>query len=91
MMIKHRESSLPSILLDQNLIDRINDFAYQMNVSQEMLVSLAIKEFIDRYEVNQNLLERINRANEDFPDENEKHTLDQMRNCHRNMIQEEAW
>ncbi|CAN2040882.1 putative Ribbon-helix-helix protein CopG domain-containing protein [Candidatus Magnetomoraceae bacterium gMMP-15] len=88
-MIANSESVLISV--NKNLINQIHNFASKLNVSQDIIVSLAIKEFMDRYEINQDLLHRINKANQNFPDEDEKKVLKYMRNLHYDILHEEQW
>jgi hypothetical protein len=63
-----------SISLQKNLFQQVKHLADAMNISQSQLFVLAMESFIKRRE-NQKLLEAINQAYSDVPDEDEIHRL----------------
>lgn len=60
-----------------------------MKVSRSRLVAIALEEFIRRHQ-NRQLLEKINRAYADFPDEEEQALDRRLRRQHR-QIAETEW
>jgi metal-responsive CopG/Arc/MetJ family transcriptional regulator len=75
-----------AISLQKPLFDELEILARQMSVSRSRLLALALEEFIRRRE-NQNLLENVNRAYEDAPDDAELTRLRKMRRVHRKVVE----
>ncbi len=59
-----------AISLDQNLFEKVNNFAEELHISRSRLFVLAIEDYLKNKE-NQIFLEQINQAYTDFPDEEE--------------------
>ena len=80
-----------AISLQETLFNQAEALAQDLNVSRSRLFSLAIKEFIQRYE-NQKLLEAINAAyDESAPEPEEQQLLEHMRSEQRRLVEEEPW
>jgi metal-responsive CopG/Arc/MetJ family transcriptional regulator len=77
-----------AISIDKPLFEQINNLAHEMNTSRSRIFSLAAKEFIQRHE-NQELLNAVNSAYDDLPDENESTLKSVMRSRHLNMVQDQ--
>jgi metal-responsive CopG/Arc/MetJ family transcriptional regulator len=77
-----------AISLQKPLFDELDTLARQMKVSRSRLLALALEEFIRRRE-NQQLLEKLNQAYEDTPDDAELMRLRKMRHLHRKAVEGE--
>ncbi len=77
-----------AISIDKPLFDQINSLADEMNTSRSRVFSLAAKEFIQRHK-NKELLDAINSAYGDVPDEKESSLKSAMRSRHLNMVQDQ--
>ena len=77
-----------AISIEKPLFEQINNLAHEMNVSRSRVFSLAAKEFIHRH-TNQELLDAINSAYDDVPDENKSTLKSAMRSQHLNMVQDQ--
>ena len=77
-----------AISIEKHLFEQINNLAHEMNVSRSRVFSLAAKEFIHRH-TNQELLDAINSAYDDVPDEKESTLKSAMRSQHLNMVQDQ--
>ena len=90
-MVSKNESRTVSYLISQSLINQVKRFATKENVSQDFIVSMAIKSFMDRYEYDQYLIDCINNANQTDPTYEETKVFEHMQNLHAELIQEEQW
>jgi len=77
-----------AISLQKSLFEQLDTLARELKVSRSHLFTLALEEFIRRYE-NQRLFEKINSAYEDAPDLNEQLRLRQMRRQQRKIVEGE--
>lgn len=77
-----------AISIDKPLFEQINSLANEMNTSRSRVFSLAAKEFIQRHK-NKELLDAINSAYDDVPDEKESMLKSTMRSRHLNMVQDQ--
>jgi metal-responsive CopG/Arc/MetJ family transcriptional regulator len=78
-----------AISLPESLFEQAEAVAYKMKVSRSRLMALALEEFIRRHQ-NRQLLEKINAAYEDAPDEEEQALHCPLRRQHR-QIAENEW
>jgi metal-responsive CopG/Arc/MetJ family transcriptional regulator len=74
-----------AISLQKPLFEELERLARQMRVSRSRLLALALEEFIRRRE-NQQLLEKMNQAYDDAPDDAELMRLRKMRLLHRKVV-----
>jgi metal-responsive CopG/Arc/MetJ family transcriptional regulator len=74
-----------AISIDKRLFDQVEDVAHELNTSRSRVFSLAVTEFIQRLK-NQKLLEAINAAYDDVPDEKEESLKSMMRSQHLKML-----
>lgn len=79
-----------AISLDEELLIKVNRLASDMHMSRSKVFALAVKDFLKIRE-NQSLLEQLNKAYEDFPDEEEKVISKSMRVKHAKIIEQEPW
>ena len=77
-----------AISIDKPLFEQMDDLAHELNTSRSRIFSLAAKEFIQRHK-NLKLLEAINAAYDDFPDEKEASLTSAMRSRHLNMVKDQ--
>jgi predicted DNA-binding protein len=70
------------ISIPEDLARRADALAEELNVTRSQLFSRALSEFIERYE-NVRLLERLNEAYSEGPDEDESELLERAREYHR--------
>jgi len=79
-----------AISLHKNLFDQVSELANEMSVSRSRLFALAVEDFIKKNE-NRKLLEKINAACDDHPDDEEKYVLNAMKKKHKKNIEREEW
>lgn len=79
-----------AISLDQGLFERVNQFAETLHVSRSRLFTMAIEEYLKQKE-NEMLLEQLNAAYDDFPDEKEQGLSQKMRNKQRTLVEKSEW
>ena len=79
-----------AISLEKNLFDQINKLAKEMHVSRSRLFILAAKDYLKKHE-SRNLLDQINTAYEDIPDEKEAKIAKSMKGKQKKNIMIEPW
>lgn len=77
-----------AISLQKTLFEQAESLAQQLNMSRSHLFGLAIETFIKNHQ-NQILLDEINQAYSDQPDQNETILLSKMRKPHRKLVESE--
>jgi metal-responsive CopG/Arc/MetJ family transcriptional regulator len=77
-----------AISLPQDLFERAETLANELQISRSHLFGLALEEFLRRHR-NQRLLEQINTAYAEAPDPSEQALLRRMRRPHRQMVEGE--
>ena len=77
-----------AISLQETLVERIDRLARELNVSRSQLFSRAADEFLQRHE-SQALLDAINRAYDDSPDQEEVIRERGMRDKQRRLVEGE--
>jgi metal-responsive CopG/Arc/MetJ family transcriptional regulator len=77
-----------TISIQQSLFEQAEALARAMHISRSRLFTLAVEDFIHRYE-NQQLLEHINTVYADTPTPDEHALLRRMRRQHRQMVEGE--
>lgn len=77
-----------AISLQGSLLEQVDALARELDVSRSRLFALAAEEFIQRHK-NQELLEAINAAYDDFPDPEEQAALRGMRRQHRRLTEKQ--
>jgi predicted transcriptional regulator len=77
-----------AISIQKPLFERAEELARKMSVSRSHLFGLALEDYIRRRE-SQELLQRINAADADEPDEAERAVLKGHRRQHRRMLEGE--
>ena len=75
-----------AISLQENLLQKIDSLARELDMSRSRLFALAAEEFLQRYQ-NQQLLETINAAYDDLPEPTDENLLQQRRYQHRQIIE----
>ena len=76
--------------VNPSLLDRLNAMASEMNISQIKLLTLAVEEFLERQETRK-LVESINQAYADGPDEEDRAWLAFAQESMRRLSQEDPW
>ncbi len=79
-----------AISLEKGLFNQVNALAKKMQISRSHLFTLAVKEYLKRYE-NKNLLARINAVYDDFPTEEEAKISKAMKQKQREIVKVEQW
>ena len=74
-----------AISIDKPLFEQVDGLAHELNTSRSRIFALAVKEFVQRHN-NLKLLEDLNAAYDDFPDEKERSLQSAMRSGHFNII-----
>jgi metal-responsive CopG/Arc/MetJ family transcriptional regulator len=77
-----------AISIQKTLFEQAESLAQQLNMSRSHLFGLAIEAFVKNHQ-NQILLDEINQAYSDEPDQNEKVLLSKMRSQHRKLVENE--
>jgi len=77
-----------AISIDKPLFEKMDELAHELNTSRSRIFALAATEFIQRHQ-NLKLLEAINAAYDDFPDERENSLGSAMRSRHFNMVKDQ--
>jgi len=77
-----------AISIDKPLFEQVDDLAHELNTSRSRIFTLAATEFIQRHK-NLKLLEAINDAYDDFPDEKEASLKSVMRSRHLKMVKDQ--
>lgn len=77
-----------AISIDKPLFEEVDELAQELKTSRSRIFSLAAQEFIDRHK-NQKLLQAINKAYEDIPDEKEESPRSMMRLRHLGMVKDQ--
>jgi metal-responsive CopG/Arc/MetJ family transcriptional regulator len=77
-----------AISIDKPLFEQLGDLAQELNTSRSRIFALAAKEFVQRHK-NLKLLEAINAAYDDFPDEKESSLNAVMRSNHFKMVKDQ--
>ena len=73
-----------AISIEKPIFDQVNDLAKKLNISRSRLFVLAAEEFIQRH-TNMELLQAINEAYDDLPDDDKK-IVEKMRPRHLKMV-----
>jgi metal-responsive CopG/Arc/MetJ family transcriptional regulator len=75
-----------AISLQESLFEQVEALSREMKVSRSRLFVMALEDFVRRHQ-NRRLLEKINAAYQDSPDEDEQKRLQEMRRHHRRMVE----
>lgn len=76
--------------LSQSLLDRLNAMALEMKISKTKLLTLAVEEFLERQQTRK-LVDSINQAYQDGPDEEDREWLVFAQESMRRLNQEDPW
>jgi len=74
-----------AVSLRRSLFEEAEALARRLNIPRSRLFALALEEFLRRHETRQ-LLERINAACGDEPDESQRALRERARRLHRRMV-----
>ena len=74
-----------AISLEKDLFDQVNKLANEIKVSRSRIFTLAVKEYLKKYE-NKRLLLQLNEPYDDFPDHTETRIIESMRKKQRRAI-----
>jgi hypothetical protein len=77
-----------AISIEKPLFDQVDDLAHELKISRSRIFSLAAQEFIQRHR-NQKLLEAINDAYDDIPDEIDESLKLMRRSKHLKMVKDQ--
>jgi metal-responsive CopG/Arc/MetJ family transcriptional regulator len=75
-----------AISIQEPLFQQAETLAEEMRISRSRLFAMAIEEFIERHK-NRKLLEQINAAYEDYPDDDERAQMQQMKRYQRRLAE----
>ena len=76
-----------AVSVHKSLFDKVNALADDMKMSSTRVFELAVEEFIQRYKRNRELLEKINIAYDDQPDNQEQFLFNKIRSHHRRLVE----
>jgi hypothetical protein len=77
------------ISIQPDLVADTQALAKELNISWSRVISLALKDFVRRHRSRQDLVDRINAAYSDTPDDQEMQLLQSMRSTHRHIVEGE--
>lgn len=77
------------IPIQPDLIADTQSLAKELDISWSRLITLALKDFIRRHREHQGLVDQINAAYADSPDDKETQLLQAMRPTHRRIVEGE--
>ncbi|MEM8502451.1 MAG: hypothetical protein AAF716_04785 [Cyanobacteria bacterium P01_D01_bin.1] len=78
-----------SIPIESSLVEDSQALAKELNISWSRLITVAIGEFVRRHRKRQDLIDRINAAYADAPDEDERRTQEGMKATQRRLLEGE--
>ena len=79
-----------AISLEKELFDQVNKLSEEMHVSRSRLFTLAVEDYLRRYE-SKKLLDEINSAYSDIPSEEEGRITHAMKQKQRKNLENEPW
>jgi len=79
-----------AISLEKELFDQVNKLSKEMNVSRSRFFALAVDDYLRRYG-SKKLLDEINSAYSDIPNEEEKRITHAMKQKQRENFQVDPW
>ena len=74
--------------VQESLFDQVEALASELQISRSRLFSLAIEEYLERHQ-SRKLLQEINAAYDDMPDQEEQEVLQRMRRKQRQLANEQ--
>jgi predicted transcriptional regulator len=74
-----------AVSLDKTLYEQIDTLACKLKVSRSRLFAMALEDFLRHHE-NEQLLQEINRAYQDEPDQSRQAESQGMRRLHRKIV-----
>jgi metal-responsive CopG/Arc/MetJ family transcriptional regulator len=77
-----------AVSLDKSLYEQIDTLAHKMKVSRSRLFAMALEDFLRHHE-NEQLLQDINKAYRDEPDQVRQTQRQGMRRLHRKVVEGE--
>jgi len=77
-----------AISIEKPLFEEMEELALELKTSRSRVFSLAAQEFIDRHR-NHKLLQAINKAYEDIPDDKEESVRSIMKQRHLRMVKDQ--
>jgi metal-responsive CopG/Arc/MetJ family transcriptional regulator len=77
-----------AISIRESLFKEADTLARQLDISRSQLFAMAVEQFIRQHE-NRQLLEQINAAYDDMPDEEERERLSRLKAGHRRLVEGE--
>ena len=75
-----------AISIQESLFDQVNDLAEELQMPRSHLFTLAVKEFIKRYE-NRSIFQALNEVYDDAPDPGEEALQEGMRRKQRQLVE----
>ncbi|MDZ7318166.1 MAG: CopG family transcriptional regulator [candidate division KSB1 bacterium] len=76
-----------TLSIQKTLYDMLSQIALELKLPNHTILELAVSEFIKNYKYNQELLDRINEAYNDLPDQDEQYLLSRMRTRQKNIVE----
>ncbi len=77
-----------AISIEKPLFEQVDDLAHELKTSRSRIFALAAQEFLQRHK-NQKLLEAINDAYDDIPDEIDESLKSVRRSHHLKMVKDQ--
>ncbi len=74
-----------AVSLEKTLCEQIDTLAHKLKVSRSRLFAMALEDFLRHHE-NEQLLQEINRAYQDEPDQSHQAERQGMRRLHRKIV-----
>jgi len=80
-------SAKTMISIRKSLYDMLSVIARDLELSSTLILELAVEEFVQKYQNNKELLQMINAAYHDLPDQEDKALLNNMKLRQRTLVE----
>ena len=82
-------SAKATVSIQRSLYETLKTIAHDMELPSNIILELAIEQFVQKHQTNQELLQKINAAYDDLPDNEENTLLNKMKTHHKNLVEGE--
>lgn len=80
-------SAKTTVAIQRSLYETLKAIAQDLELSNSIILELAIEQFVQKHQNNQELLQKINAAYDDLPDNEEKTLLTKMKIHHKRLVE----
>jgi hypothetical protein len=76
-----------TVSIQKSLFEQVAAIAQTLDISNNVILELAINDFIQRYQMNKNLLQQLNKAYDDLPNAEDNNLLKTMKSRQKNLVE----